>query len=66
MELELDTGALLTLINRTLFNEFTQESPLTLQHSTAQLRTYTGESVNMAWQLFKPNMVSNYCNYQFM
>ena len=42
VELELDTGASLTLINRTLFNELTQESPVTLQHSTAQLRTYNG------------------------
>ena len=39
VELEL---ASLTLINRTLFNELTQESPVTLQHSTAQLRTYNG------------------------
>ena len=67
VELGLDTRASLNLINRTLFNELTQEPPVTLQHSTAQLQTYTGESVNiLGMATVQVKYGENYCNYQFM
>ena len=45
--MELDTGASLTLINRTSYDKINRDSPTILEHSNAQLRTYTGESVEI-------------------
>ena len=47
LQMELDTGASLTLINSTSYKNITHASPIVLQHSDAQLRTYTGEAVKI-------------------
>ena len=40
VEIELDIGASLTLINRATYSKITCDSPATLEHSNAQLQTY--------------------------
>ena len=47
LQMELDTGASLTLINRTSYKKITRDSPTVLEHSDAQLWTYTGEAVEI-------------------
>ena len=43
VEMELDIGASLTLINRGTYTKISCDSPATLEHSNAQLQTYTGQ-----------------------
>ena len=45
--MELDTGASLTLINRATYRKITCDSLATLEHSNAQLKTYTGQPVEI-------------------
>ena len=47
MEMELDTGASLTLINTASYDKITRNYPARLEHSDAQLRTYTGQLVEI-------------------
>ena len=47
LQMELDTGASLSLINRPSSKKITRDSPTVLEHSDAQLRTYTGETVEI-------------------
>ena len=45
VEMELDTVVSLTLINRATYSKITCDSPVTLEHSNAQLQIYTGQPV---------------------
>ena len=47
LQIELGMGASLTLINRTSYRKITRDFPTVLEHSDAQLRTYTGEAVEI-------------------
>ena len=45
--MELDTGASLTLVNKSTYNKITCNASTGLEHSNAQLRTYTGQLVEI-------------------
>ena len=46
LDMELDTGALLTLVNKSTY-KITRDDSNRLEHSDAQLQTYTGQVVEI-------------------
>lgn len=49
MDMELDTGVSLTLINKASCDKITNNNPATLEHTDVQLQTYTGQSVQIRY-----------------
>ena len=47
LDMELDTGASLTLVNKSTYDKITCDASTGLEHSDAQLRTYTGQLVEI-------------------
>ena len=47
LDMELDTGASLTLLNKSTYKAITHDASTELQPSDAQLRTYTGQLVEI-------------------
>ena len=47
LDMELDTGASLTLVNKSTYKMITHDASTGLQHSDAQLQTYIGQLVKI-------------------
>ena len=46
-DMEIDTGAGISLVSKVTFRQLWKDSPPTLEHSDIRLRTYTGEMLNV-------------------
>ena len=67
LDMELDTGGSLTLVNKSTNDKITHDASTGPEHSNAQLWTYTSHLVEiLGTTLFKPNMVSICYNYLYM